>query len=49
MSKALYEHDYLDANEIDLIIRGKGLGSEKEKSKVRTWDTETQGNYVIQF
>ena len=31
LSKALYEHDYLDANEMDLIIRGKGLGSEKEK------------------
>ena len=49
LSKALYEHDYLNAEEMDLIIRGKGLGKEKEEKKVRTWDTETQGNYVIQF
>ena len=47
LSKSLYEHDYLDATEMDLIIRGKGLSKEKEKQKVRTWDTESQGNYVI--
>ena len=47
LSKSLYEHDNLDATEMDLIIRGKGLSSEKEKEKVRTWDKKTEGNYVI--
>lgn len=40
LSKALYEQDYLNAEEMDLIIKGKGLGKEKEKNKVRTWDKE---------
>ena len=30
LSKALYEHDTLDAKEMDLVIRGKGLDKEKE-------------------
>ena len=43
LSKALYEHDTLDAKEMDLVIRGKGLDKEKEKTKVRTWDDEANG------
>ena len=49
LSKALYEHDTLDAKEMDLVIRGKGLDKEKEKTKVRTWDDETNGQSVLQF
>ena len=30
LSKALYEQDYLNAEEMDLVIRGKGLGKEKD-------------------
>ena len=47
LSKALYEHDTLDADEMDRVIRGKGLDKDKEKNKVRTWDVETNGNTVI--
>lgn len=34
---------------MDLIIRGFGLGEEKEKNKVRDWDTEKFGGAMIQF
>ena len=47
LSKALYEQDYLNAEEMDLVIRGKGLGKEKEKNKVRTWDKEKYGQPVL--
>jgi len=30
LSKYLYQHDYLDANEMDKIIKGEGLGDEKD-------------------
>ena len=49
LSKALYEQDYLNAEEMDQVIRGKGLGKEKEKNKVRTWDKEKYGPALIQF
>ena len=49
LSKYLYQHDYLNQDEMDLIIRGKGLGKEKDKNKVRTWDTKKYGNYLIHF
>ena len=49
LSKALYEQDYLNAEEMDLVIRGKGLGKEKEKNKVRTWDKEKYGPALVQF
>ena len=31
LSKALYEHDYLNAEEMDKIIRGEGLDKDKEE------------------
>ena len=31
LSKYLYQHDYLDAEEMDKIIRGEPLGEEKDK------------------
>jgi len=40
LSKALYQQDYLNADEMDKIIRGVGLGKEKEENRVRTWDEE---------
>lgn len=49
LSKALYEQDYLNAEEMDLVIRGKGLGKEKDKNKVRTWDKEKYGPPLVQF
>jgi len=49
LSKALYEQDYLNAEEMDQVIRGKGLGKEKEKNKVRTWDKEKYGPALVQF
>ena len=36
----------MNAEEMDLVIRGKGLG-EKEKAKVRTWDTEKYGEAIV--
>lgn len=48
LSIALYEQDYLDAKQMDLVIRGKGLGK-KEEEKVRTWDEEANGRPIIQF
>jgi hypothetical protein len=34
---------------MDKILKGEDLGAEKEEQKVRTWDTEKNGNYLIQF
>lgn len=48
LSKALYEHDYLNAEEMDKVISGKGL-KDKDENKVRTWDTEASGRPVISF
>jgi ATP-dependent metalloprotease len=45
LSKQLYLHDYLDAEEMDRIISGKGLDKEKSK-KVREWEKEP---YLIKF
>jgi hypothetical protein len=39
----LYEHDYLDSEEMDKVIRGELLSDEKEQNKVRTWDTQNLG------
>lgn len=49
LSRALYEQDYLDADEMDKVIRGVGLGKEKEENKVRTWDTEKYGPPLVSF
>ena len=49
LSKYLYEHDYLSYDEMDKILTGKNLGTEKEENRVRSWDKEKNGNYLIQF
>jgi len=45
LSKQLYLHDYLDADEMDKIISGRGLDKDKTK-KVRDWEKE---DYLIKF
>lgn len=42
LSKNLYWYDYLNAEEMDLIIKGKGL----KKDKVRDWQGDS---YAIKF
>lgn len=37
LSKQMFLHDYLDADEMDRIISGKGLDPTKSK-KVRDWE-----------
>ena len=37
LSKQMYLHDYLDADEMDRIISGKGLDPTKSK-KIRDWE-----------
>lgn len=49
LSKHLYEHDYLNADEMDKIIRGKGLGAEKEKERVREFDAGQLGPAYMRF
>jgi len=50
LSKALYEQDYLNADEIDKVIRNVGLGKEKEDKKVRTWDKDDKyAPAMVQF
>jgi len=39
-------YDYLDADEMDRIISGKGLDPNKSK-KVRDWNKEENGKYLI--
>lgn len=43
LSKNLFQHDYLDSEEIERIISGKKV----EKEKVRDWDSKEK--YLIQF
>lgn len=43
----MYEQDTLNAEEMDRIIKGKGLDKEKESNKVRTWDTGKYGKPTI--
>lgn len=45
LSKQLYLHDYLDADEMDRVISGRGLDPEKSK-RVRDWEKE---EYLIKF
>lgn len=45
LAKALFQYDYLDRDEMDRIISGKGLDPEKSK-KVRDWEKE---EYLIKF
>jgi len=46
LSKHLYLNDYLDADQMDRIISGKGLGEEEKDKKVRDWEKE---EYLIKF
>jgi ATP-dependent metalloprotease len=48
LSKQLFLHDYLDADQMDRIISGKGLDPEAQ-TKVRDWDKEKDGEYLIKF
>lgn len=47
LSKVLYEQDYLDADDMDRIIRGEGIAKEKEEKKVRSWDEEKYGPPIV--
>lgn len=49
LSRCLYQQDYLDAEDMDLIIRGKGIDKEKAKNKVRDWDQDKNGAPLISF
>lgn len=49
LSKQLFLHDYLDANQMDRIISGKGLDPADKDLKVRDWDNEKEGEYLIKF
>lgn len=45
LSKNLFWYDYLDAAEIDKVVKGQKL----EKEKVRNWNREELGDYAIKF
>lgn len=49
LSSYLYEHDTLSAEEMDVVIKGKGLGKEKEDKKVRTVDPSMLTKPSISF
>lgn len=49
LAKYLYEHDYLNYEEMDQVIKGQKLTGDKEENKVRTWNTEKYGNYLLKF
>ena len=48
LSKQLFLHDYLDADQMDRIISGKGLRQDEKDKKVRDWDKK-EGEYLIKF
>ena len=41
----LFWYDYLDSSEIEKIINGEEL----PKEKVRVWDYQKEGEYIIKF
>ena len=45
LSKNLFWYDYLDQHEMEKVIRGEEL----PKEKVRTWDYQKEGEYIIKF
>lgn len=49
LSKNLYRYDYLDADEMDKVLRGFDISREKEGQKVRDWDKESSGGAYIEF
>jgi ATP-dependent Zn protease len=45
LAKNLFWYDYLDHNEMEKVINGEDL----PKEKVRVWDREKEGEYIIKF
>ena len=45
LAKNLFWYDYLDYNEMEKIINGEEL----PKEKVRVWDYQKEGEYIIKF
>lgn len=45
LAKNLFWYDYLDQEEMSKVIRGEEL----PKDKVRVWDYEKEGQYIIKF
>ena len=45
LSKNLFWYDYLDHKEMEKIINGEELS----KDKVRVWDYQKEGEYIIKF
>jgi hypothetical protein len=45
LAKNLFLYDYLDSDDMDKVIRGEEL----PKDKVRTWNYEKEGHYIIKF
>lgn len=45
LAKNLFWYDYLDHSEMEKVIRGEEL----PKEKVRVWDYEKEGEYIIKF
>lgn len=45
LSKSLFWYDYLDHKEMEKVINGEEL----PKEKVRVWDYQKEGQYIIKF
>ena len=45
LAKNLFWYDYLDHKEMEKIINGEDL----PKEKVRVWDYQKEGEYIIKF
>lgn len=45
LSKNLFWYDYLDAAEIEKVVKGQQL----EKERLRNWNREELGDYAIKF
>ena len=45
LAKNLFWYDLLDHDEMSKVIRGEEL----PKDKVRVWDYEKEGQYIIKF
>jgi hypothetical protein len=45
LSKNLFWYDYLDHHEMEKVINGEEL----PKEKVRVWDYNKEGTYIIKF
>lgn len=45
LAKNLFWYDYLDHKEMEKVIHGEEL----PKEKVRVWDYQKEGQYIIKF